>query len=79
MKPLGLHTYRFKDNPEEERFANAWAKEDVLPWLLHVGSQSGRPVDPSDRDELIAATVIQWLGSPVGQNFLEQLGYKRTP
>ena len=27
----------------------------------------------SDRDELVAATLIQWLGSPVGQTFLKEV------
>lgn len=74
----GLHTYRFKENPEEKRFAEAWAKNNPLPWLLDERRlQTGRPEDPSDRDTVVAATVIQWLGSPVGQAFLRDLGYRR--
>lgn len=71
-KVKGLHTYRFRDNPEEKRFAAAWTKNNVLPWLLGPGD---RKVDPSKRDEEVAATVVQWLGSPVGQAFLNDLGY----
>lgn len=39
-KTDGLHTYRFRDNPEERRFAEAWAKNhtdrlnSTLAWLL---------------------------------------------
>lgn len=70
----GLHEYRFPQNPEEERFARAWEKEGVLHYLLSTHG-SNKPVDPNDRDAVVAATVIQWLGSPVGQDFLEKLGY----
>ena len=31
------------------------------------------PVEVSDRDREVAATVIQWLGSPIGNNFLREL------
>lgn len=78
-RPKGLHTYRFKENPEEKRFAEAWDKQNEqgsnLAYLLTVGDQTGRPVEPPDRDHVVAATVIQWLGSPVGQSFLRDLGY----
>jgi hypothetical protein len=90
LRYLGLHTYRLRpeqDNPEELRFADAWAKQNddrtgmstgTLAWLLHEGDQSGvHPVDPSLRDHAVAATVIQWLGSPVGQCFLRDLGYEK--
>lgn len=73
----GLHKYRFKDNPEERRFAEAWERQSSnLRHLLHTGDQHNPP-DPSKRDKIVAATVIQWLGSPVGQAFLSDLGYRR--
>lgn len=72
MKHVGLSTHRFKENPKEKAFAEAWQKENdsgkVLEYLL--SGPSNRPVPPTDRDVQVAATVIQWLGSPVGQNFL---------
>lgn len=34
---------------------------------------------PTDREHEVAATVVQWLGSPVGQGFLRDLGYEKTP
>ena len=76
----GLHTHRFKDNPEEKRFADAWSRQNYngrhLGYLLCCGDQQHAPA-PSDRDEQVAATVIQWLGSPVGQAFLRDMGYER--
>jgi hypothetical protein len=80
-KTKGLHEYRFKDNPEERRFSEAWAEMQrgcTLAWLLHEGEQRGYPLDPSARDCVVAATVIQWLGSPVGQGFLADLGYLKS-
>ena len=75
-KSKGLHARRCQTNPEEQRFAGAWSERNPLPWLLDERAvQTGRPADPSKRDETVAATVIQWLGSPVGQAFLADLGY----
>jgi hypothetical protein len=85
-KYKGLHEYRFKDNPEEKRFAKAWEKQNVplgtggsstLAYLLNTGENQHHPPEPSERDYVVSATVIQWLGSPVGQQWLEELGYKR--
>ncbi len=73
-KPKGLHAHRFRNNPEEKRFSDAWDEMNVLCYLLGDGARKV-PVEP--REEQVAATVIQWLGSPVGQSFLEQLGYKK--
>ena len=76
----GLHPYRFKDNPEERRFAEAWADRNAtgkhLAYLLTVGDQRF-PTAPTGREEQVAATVIQWLGSPVGQGFLRDMGYEK--
>ena len=89
----GLYTHRLKDNEEEQRFANAWAKwnRDGLTILASLLDQRPRgptgvpddwrgpqPPNPSDRDHVVAATLVQWLGSPVGQSFLEELGYTRV-
>jgi hypothetical protein len=77
----GLHTYRFKDNPEEKAFALAWQKEQVrplaTPLLVMLLGNGCEPAVVSDRDHEVAATVIQWLGSPVGQAFLQGLGYEK--
>ena len=82
MKMSGLHKHRLDDNPEERRFAEAWHMfGEATGHLGHLldqrPEQTGRPPSPSDRDFAVAATVIQWLGSPVGQNWLRDLGYVR--
>jgi len=82
-KHHGLAPYRLADNPEEKRFAKKWQKHNddgnTLAWLLDPErGNSWRPTEPSDRDVEVAATVMQWLGSPVGQGFLRDLGYERS-
>jgi hypothetical protein len=81
MKIKGLHEGRFQKNPEERRFANAWKKQNELgktvDYLLWEGDRRGSPPTASPRDQVVAATVIQWLGSPVGESFLNDLGYKK--
>lgn len=81
MKHKGLHQHRFADNLEEQRFAEAWEAANspplsygTLAWLLGDG---GAPVWPTAQERAVAATVVQWLGSPVGQCFLRDLGYVR--
>lgn len=76
-KHKGLNPYRFRDNPEELAFAKKWEEmcdRGHLEWLLGKGEQAQ---DVTERDAQIAATVIQWLGSPVGRGFLDDLGYQK--
>ena len=79
----GRHQYRFRWNPMEKKFAEAWEQENTN----ESGKPDGRGVldylmadDPnfprrevSPRDRKVAATVIQWLGSPVGRCFLRDV------
>ena len=79
----GMHEHRLKDNAQELVFATLWKMWNrdglaTLGHLLDVGRvQGAHPPTPADRDAVVAATVIQWLGSPVGQGFLEEAGYVR--
>lgn len=74
MAHEGKSIGRLKQNPRERVFHDAWKHEQelgghVLEYIL--GDNNQRAV-LTDRDELVAATVIQWLGSPVGQFFLAE-------
>ena len=77
MKNKGLSQYRFKQNPKEKRFAEAWESENsnsrrALEYMLAM--DCNHPAgEVTDRDRMVAATVIQWLGSPVGQCFLRDI------
>jgi predicted kinase len=74
LEHKGLHTCRFSDNPLEKRFADAWRNVNsgnhcLLDYLL--AKDNNRPCgEVTERDAVVAATIIQWLGSPVGQAFI---------
>lgn len=80
MRHIGLKPYRFADNPLEKKFSDAWKRENdqgqMLEWLMGDGNSRG---SVTERDEVVAATVIQWLGSPVGKHFLESAMGARMP
>ena len=81
----GRSPHRYKDNPLEKAFAAAWQKENdtsqlgrkysLMEYLFaENGEECGSPrADLSERDWEVANTVIQWLGSPVGQGFLRDV------
>jgi len=75
MKHKGLSTYRLADNPLEQRFAEAWEsmqqRGNILDYLLSPTNRLDTTA--TERDKIVAATVIQWLGSPVGQTFLRDV------
>jgi len=83
MYNKGLHQYRFKQNPMEKKFARAWERQNVsastkklngrgtLDYLLAIDANCPEG-EVTPRDRLVAATVVQWLGSPVGQSFVKE-------
>ncbi len=78
-KHRGHSRHRLKDNPKEAAFAEAWEEmcdRGHLETLLSDDGGKTPAYDVTERDAMIAATVIQWLGSPVGQSFLRDLGYE---
>lgn len=73
----GLHVHRLKDSKSEHVFAKAWQKLHEnggkhLNYLLTCDGDPRFPATPSDRDYQVAATVVQWLGSPVGLKWVEE-------
>lgn len=80
IKHVGKSTHRLSSNPLEQAYHDAWIEENkgdlcrgvgILQWLL---GESNKPAyDMTERDALVAATVIQWLGSPVGKCFVEKV------
>jgi hypothetical protein len=72
MEHIGIHQHRTKDNPDEKVFSDMWAiangKESLyLERLLRKDYSKYEEI--SQRDAHVAATIIQWLGSPVGESF----------
>lgn len=73
IKHEGISIHRLNREPKEAAFAAAW--KDRAPGSLGylLCGQDRRLHDYSQRDATIAATIIQWLGSPVGQNFIDEV------
>jgi hypothetical protein len=67
MAHQGLNRHRLAQHALEKAFADRWEKEapNTLGYLI------GDVYTP--RDEEVAATIIQWLGSPVGQWFIRDV------
>jgi len=77
----GMNYRRTVDNHPEFIMAQEWDKflasargpngnPDSLDYMLHMGDQHGHIPRCSDRDRLVANSIIQWLGSPVGNAFV---------
>lgn len=77
-----LNTHRLSRERLEKKFVMAWRKVNTshskccgygnhLRDLLIKDLLSNER--PSDRDFQVAETVVQWLGSPVGQVFLSSV------
>lgn len=68
MTVRAVKSWRWPDNPLEKAFHDAWQKESgLLRWMLGDGATQG---EPTPKEEMTAAIVIQWRGSSVGQHFL---------
>ena len=78
--------YRFKSNPKEEilhdkfiEMFNSDAMADKTLSAIIFGWENDRQNYPkeylTEREKDICLNLIQWLGSPVGQGFLEQCGF----
>ena len=79
----GTKQYRFEQNPEEKLFHDAFVKEFKDPTDIArvvFGTTDGyNPKDwTTEREQTICVNLIQWLGSPVGEGFLRELGYVKN-
>lgn len=85
LKYQGVSADRYCREPQERAFAEAWQKANenqrLLANIMSPGSSfSFMPRDLSAYDHKLAASVIQWLGSTVGQHWLAELGFvKQKP
>jgi hypothetical protein len=81
----GNKVYRHDQNPEEKRFHDNFIED-----ICHDNMMSAIVFEPKDgglapseylteREEKIVISAIQWLGSPVGQSFLREMGYEKKP
>ena len=71
----GVAKYRFDQNPKEETFVKEWGfykkSSHLLEYLL--SSKINEPQEYSQRDNVVANRIVQWLGSPCGQAFLKDV------
>jgi hypothetical protein len=74
VRTQGKFRRRLETNPTERAFAEWWDEEGprILPHLLAPEDKRWPGKVPDDH-AIVAATVIQWLGSPVGMSLLEAL------
>lgn len=85
---VGFKTYRLDSNPEEVVFHKTFrtehleAKHSCKLDLLIFPSEDQSGGTPSeyltDREKEVMLSTIQWLGSPIGQSFLNKCGYTKT-
>jgi hypothetical protein len=75
----GLRKNRLQREPLEQIFADEWksmnkatVNNSLLDWLLAEDPNYPKG-EVSQRDATVAATIIQWLGTPVGQGFLRRV------
>lgn len=81
--------YRFKDNPKEKEFhdkfiemfnsssmANVTLSAIVFGWENDRQQYPKRFLDENEKEVVI--NIIQWLGSPVGQGFLNECGFSQN-
>ncbi len=86
-KIYGNRIKRLKDLPygqDELKFSEEFHKMPVNDWELivfggKVNSSWGIPADSlSEREKDIVASVIQWLGTPVGKSFLKDCSFEKV-
>lgn len=68
---LGFNSNRLSREDSELAFAKAWQAMNGVYLTQIITSPTGRGLSEiSEREQTIVNTVIQWLGSQVGQAFL---------
>lgn len=79
----GFKEYRHERNPKEKEFHDKFLKDhnregycDMDMIVFGCTNTSMMPNDYlTDREKQIVLSTIQWLGSPVGQGFLDSCGF----
>lgn len=72
----GCNYRRWKDNPLEQKYVEEWVKinkaGNVLGYIVSSKNENDT-YTLSKRDLEVAVKVIQWLGTPVGRSFVENV------
>jgi len=80
----GFKTYRHKDNPTEkelhdkfiEWYVNEHSNMDLLVFPPANNQQTRAEDTLSDREKRIVITMVQWMGTPLGQSLLRECGFE---
>lgn len=82
MKVWGNKTYRHESNPLEKEIHDKFIKHcsynhDTMERIAQPIDNKLNPLEYlSEKEKKIMISTIQWLGSPVGQNFLKECGFE---
>ena len=83
MKLESFKINRFASNPVEKQLHDSFIKnhstDKDMGFIIFgpADSNSTYPADYlSDREKQIVLSTVQWMGSPVGQHFLQENGFK---
>lgn len=72
-----INHHRLSANPREQAFTDAWAAanqdEGLLSYILDRTQENRGHYKPTPVEQETAATLIQWLGSPVGESFVRNV------
>lgn len=75
---VGINAARIEREQLEKAFADEWKKRAPCTLGYLLCGQERDTHDYSQRDATVAATIIQWLGSHVGLNFVEEVMAKQV-
>lgn len=84
-KIKGFNTHRHSNNPKEKELHDSFISEfidnklspNIIDKIIYGTNESGYAKDYlSDHEKRIVITTIQWLGSHVGESFLDKNGFK---
>lgn len=75
--------YRLVNNPKEKEFVEKFTQQhtnDNGIDAIVFGTVDGLKQETflTESEKRIVMSTIQWLGSPVGQGFLNECGFKKT-
>ena len=76
----GYKAYRYKNNPKEKEMHDKFLEQHNIKDDMHLivfgHNENLKPNDYlTNREKRIVLSTIQWLGSPIGTNFLEGCGF----
>lgn len=81
----GYKSHRHANNPIEKQLHDSFVEHhnDGYMDLIVFGQADDSNTIPKDylteREQRIVVSTIQWLGSPVGKNFLRENGFTQEP